>query len=151
MAEHGSPLEHVMDHPTIEIPGGFSFGGVGPEIHLPQILGVQLTRFMVMEIVAAILVILVIVPLTRHIARNKVTRGPFWIFSRPSSSLSATASPAPRSASRGPIIAMNSRVTLASGLHMATGMHTPGTFRVMTSYRSSGLFSSSCCSTTFSG
>jgi len=78
MAEHGSPLEHVMDHPTIEIPGGFSFGGFGPEIHLPTILGVQITRFMVMEVVAAILIALIVIPLSRHIARNKVTRGPFW-------------------------------------------------------------------------
>jgi F-type H+-transporting ATPase subunit a len=67
-----------MDHPTIEIPGGFSFGGFGPEIHLPTILGIQVTRFMVMEVVAAILIALIVIPLTRHIARNKVTRGPFW-------------------------------------------------------------------------
>jgi F-type H+-transporting ATPase subunit a len=78
MAEHGSPLEHVMDHPTIEIPGGFSIGGVGPEIHLPTILGFQVTRFMVMEVVAAILIMLIVIPLARHVARNKVTRGPFW-------------------------------------------------------------------------
>jgi len=78
MAEHGNPLVHVMDHTTIEIPGGFSIGGVGPEIHLPTILGIQVTRFMVMEVVAAVLILLVMIPLARHVARQKVTRGPFW-------------------------------------------------------------------------
>jgi F-type H+-transporting ATPase subunit a len=72
MAEHGhSPLDHVIDHNTLEIPGGFGPG----EIHLPNIAGFQVTRFMVMEVVAAVLIVLIVVPLARHVARNRVTRG----------------------------------------------------------------------------
>lgn len=75
-AEHGhSPLDHVVDHPTLELPW------ITPvEIPLPafEIAGrhVQITRFMVMELVAAVLIFLIVVPLARHVARNRVTRGP---------------------------------------------------------------------------
>jgi F-type H+-transporting ATPase subunit a len=69
MAEY-NPLEHVVDHPTLELPGL-------PEIHLPQILGIQVTRFMVMEVVAAVLVALCVIPLARHVARHPITRGRF--------------------------------------------------------------------------
>jgi F-type H+-transporting ATPase subunit a len=68
MAAHDdNPLSHVIDHYSLEIPG------FGREIHLPE----PLSRFMVMEVLAAILVALIIIPLARHVARNKVTRGPF--------------------------------------------------------------------------
>jgi F-type H+-transporting ATPase subunit a len=70
MAEHGSPLNHVVDHPTLEVPG------FGWEIPLPNIAGFQLTRFMVMEVVAGLLVAAVIIPLARHVRSNKVSRGP---------------------------------------------------------------------------
>jgi F-type H+-transporting ATPase subunit a len=71
MAEHShSPLDHVVDHPNLEIPG------IGL-IDLPVIpgLGVQITRFMVMETLAAILLIAIFVPLARYIARTDVTKG----------------------------------------------------------------------------
>ena len=77
MPGHGAnPLEHVLDHPELEIPW------VTPprfelKIHLPQVFGLQITRFMVMELVAAVLVIVVIVPVVRHISRNYVSRGRF--------------------------------------------------------------------------
>ncbi|HEV3164282.1 MAG TPA: F0F1 ATP synthase subunit A, partial [Isosphaeraceae bacterium] len=75
MAEGHShnPLDHVIDHTNLELPGW--------TINLPKIpLGpysFQLTRFMVLEVVAAVLVILIIVPLARHTAKNPVTRGKF--------------------------------------------------------------------------
>ena len=69
-----SPLDHVVDHKTLELP----FLG---EIDLPVVeLGFasfQLTRFMVMEVVAAVLVGLVMIPMARHVARNQFTRGRF--------------------------------------------------------------------------
>ena len=77
MPGHGAnPLEHVLDHPELEIPW------VEPprfelKIPLPQIFHVQITRFMVMELIAAVLIIVVIVPVVRHIARNPVSRGRF--------------------------------------------------------------------------
>ena len=68
-----NPLSHVVDHPTLELP--LLRGPI--ELELPNILGFQITRFMVMEIVAALLVILVIVPFARHAAKQRVTRGRF--------------------------------------------------------------------------
>ena len=69
--EHAhSPLDHVVDHPTLELP-------IIGDLELPVVLGLQITRFMVMEALAALLVIAVFVPLSRHVAKNRVTRGPF--------------------------------------------------------------------------
>ena len=66
-----NPLSHVIDHDTLELPW------LG-EIDLPNLFGrFQITRFMVMEVVAATLVILIVVPLARHVARQPVTRGRF--------------------------------------------------------------------------
>jgi F-type H+-transporting ATPase subunit a len=65
-----SPLEHAMDHPTLDLPWG-------RVLHLPNIFGFQLTRFMVMELIAAGLILLIFIPLARHVGRNAVTRGPF--------------------------------------------------------------------------
>ena len=61
----------------LEVPWGLG----GKVIHLPMIdLGFckfQLTHFMVMEVVAAVLIILVMVPLSRHVAKRSVTKGAF--------------------------------------------------------------------------
>lgn len=65
-----NPLTHVLDHSTLEIPG------LGYEVDLPNILGFQVTRFMVMEVLAAILICAIVIPLARHVAKNRVTRGP---------------------------------------------------------------------------
>jgi F-type H+-transporting ATPase subunit a len=46
-------------------------------LHLPPILGIQLTKFMVMELVAALIVVLVMIPVVRHICRSHVSRGRF--------------------------------------------------------------------------
>ncbi len=68
---HGSnPLNHVVDNVFLDLPWG--------ETHLPRLLGVQVTRFMVMELVAAALLLVILIPLTRHVARYPVSRGPFW-------------------------------------------------------------------------
>jgi F-type H+-transporting ATPase subunit a len=74
MADTGhahNPLDHVVDHPSLDLP-------ILGEIDLPVVFGLQITRFMVMEVVAAVLVAAIMIPLARHVARNRVTRGPFW-------------------------------------------------------------------------
>ena len=77
MPGHGAnPLEHVLDHPDLELPW-FTPPTFELKLHLPQILGVQITRFMFMELIAAALVVLVMVPVVRHIARSHVSRGKF--------------------------------------------------------------------------
>lgn len=82
MAGHGDdPLAHVVDHPTLELPFWrfpYAWELELPRIPLPFVGEVQITRFMFTEVIAAILVILIVVPLTRHVARNHVTRGPFF-------------------------------------------------------------------------
>jgi F-type H+-transporting ATPase subunit a len=80
MAEAGhsdNPLHHVVDSNTLELP----WGRMWWEVKLPLIplgpLSFQLTRFMVMELVAALLIAAIIIPLARHIAKHPVTRGAF--------------------------------------------------------------------------
>jgi F-type H+-transporting ATPase subunit a len=48
-----------------------------PSIPLPGIGDFQITRFMVVELVAAVLMLLVLIPVVRHIARQPVSRGWF--------------------------------------------------------------------------
>jgi F-type H+-transporting ATPase subunit a len=77
MAGHSSnPLSHVQDHPTIEIPW-WTPPTYEKVIHLPSIGELQITRFMVMEVIAGALMLLVLVPLVRYIARHPVSRGWF--------------------------------------------------------------------------
>jgi F-type H+-transporting ATPase subunit a len=74
-AAHGSPLHHVVDSPTIDLP-------FIREFRLPVIeLGsyhFQITRFMVMEVLVALLLVVIMIPLARHLAREgkHVTHGP---------------------------------------------------------------------------
>jgi F-type H+-transporting ATPase subunit a len=72
-----SPLDHVVDHKTFELPHW------GPpnyvwEIPLPTLFGFQITRFMVTEVIAAILVIFVMIPMARHVAKHPVSKGTFF-------------------------------------------------------------------------
>lgn len=76
-AGHGSsPLHHVVDSPTLELP-------FIRQVHLPAIdigpIHFQLTRFMVMEVIVAVLLVLVMVPVSRHMAAQgkHVPRGWF--------------------------------------------------------------------------
>ena len=75
MAAHKfSPLDHVVDASFLELPW------VG-NIDLPVVplgpLSFQVTRFMAMETLAALLIMAVMIPLARHVARRPVTRGVF--------------------------------------------------------------------------
>ncbi|HMB06276.1 MAG TPA: F0F1 ATP synthase subunit A [Isosphaeraceae bacterium] len=72
MPEHGhSPLTHVVDQPTLELPT-FRYP-YGWEFNLERATG--LTRFMFSELVAAVLVAVVAIFLARHVRREHVTRG----------------------------------------------------------------------------
>jgi F-type H+-transporting ATPase subunit a len=77
MAGHAAnPLAHVVDHESIEIPWP-TLPSLELSIDLPRIAGIQFTRFMVMELLAAVLIAVVLIPVVRHIARNPVSRGWF--------------------------------------------------------------------------
>ncbi len=75
MAGHTqNPLSHVLDSHSIEIPW------LAPPhfeltIELPAIAGVQITRYMVMELAAAAFMVLVLLPMARHLARRPYARG----------------------------------------------------------------------------
>ena len=60
MDNHGwtleSPLSHVVDHDTLELPW-WSPPDVRAGDPPPEIGGVQITRFMVMELIAAVLML----------------------------------------------------------------------------------------------
>ena len=76
-AHHECPLHHVMDAKTLEFPWGKKGLIVDlPEIHL-GLFDLQITRFMVMELVVAVLLAAIIIPLARHVAKNPITRGRF--------------------------------------------------------------------------
>src|SRR5579864_4510131 len=64
-----NPLNHVVDHHSLHL--------LWWEVPLPEIpfTGIPTTRFMVMEVVAAVLVAALAIPLARHVAQNRVTRG----------------------------------------------------------------------------
>ena len=75
-AERENPLSHVLDHPTIELPW-FNPPSYELKIKLWNIGGFQITRFMVMELVVALLMIAILIPVVRHIAKHPVSRGWF--------------------------------------------------------------------------
>lgn len=66
------PFHHVVDATRFEFPFG--------EVQLPEILGLQLTKFMVLQLVAALLALAIFVPLARKIRNGDPVRGRFWGF-----------------------------------------------------------------------
>lgn len=73
MAGHSeSPLSHVLDRGTIELPW-WNPGTFETSLTIPW----PFTKFMVMELIAGLLMVAVLVPTVRHIARNQVSRGWF--------------------------------------------------------------------------
>ncbi|WP_165222874.1 F0F1 ATP synthase subunit A [Aquisphaera insulae] len=78
MAGHGAnPLSHVQDSHELEIPWFSNWPEFQWTIPLPNVFGLQITKFMVMEVVAALLVIAVMIPLSRMIAARPVSKGKF--------------------------------------------------------------------------
>ena len=65
MASSHSPVSHSMDSRVLELPGVV--------IELPF----GLTRFMLAELLVAVVICLIFIPLARHIASTPVTRGRF--------------------------------------------------------------------------
>ena len=63
---------HVKDADSFHLPEI-----MGGHIHLPKILGLQITKFMVLELVAAVLILMIFIPLARKIASGKPVKGRF--------------------------------------------------------------------------
>ena len=66
-----SPLHHVVDARHLEFPWG------NVSLEKLNFFGFQVTRFMVMELVAALLIAGILIPLARHVAKHPVTKGRF--------------------------------------------------------------------------
>lgn len=80
MAEH-DPFEHVQDSPVWEF---FSRLFGGQEVRLPafDIPGLnhsfQITKFMVLELIAAALIVLIYVPMARRASSGELPKGRWW-------------------------------------------------------------------------
>lgn len=73
MAAGHDQFHHVRDFPYFELPQGM-------KVELPSIAGFQLTKFMVLQVVAAVLVFLIFRGLSRRVADGRLPRGRFWNF-----------------------------------------------------------------------
>lgn len=69
----GDPFHHVRDFSYLELPGGH-------HLKLPEIAGFQLTKFMVLQLVAAVFVWFIFWGLARRIRSGQPARGRFWNF-----------------------------------------------------------------------
>ncbi len=65
------PQEHVQDAVKWALFQGF-------EPALPKIFGFQITKFMVLELIAAVLLVVIFVPLCRRARPGSPPRGPWW-------------------------------------------------------------------------
>lgn len=73
---HNDVFHHIRDANVLELP---AFLG-GTTAALPNIAGLQITKFMVLQVVAFILMFLIFNGLARHIRSGSPARGRFWNF-----------------------------------------------------------------------
>ena len=78
-AGHG-PFDHVKDSVAFELPGFVASIFGSHEIVLPKIGSFQITKFMVLQTVAALLTILIFRGLSRRIAGGQPAKGLWWNF-----------------------------------------------------------------------
>ena len=79
-ADTAELMSHVKDSDSFHFPVA-----LGGHVHVPQpfeAMGIplHLTKFMVLELVAAILILIIFIPLARRIARGGPPKGRFWNF-----------------------------------------------------------------------
>ena len=65
--------DHIRDSDRFHFPGGWS-------PRLPQVLGFQLTKYMVLELIAAALMLLIFLALAKRIRGGGPPKGRFWNF-----------------------------------------------------------------------
>src|SRR5262249_47016233 len=68
-------ISHVMDSSRTDPVWEF-FHGV--EIHLPKIFGFQISKFMILELIAAGLILWIYIPLARRVKNGALPRGRWW-------------------------------------------------------------------------
>ena len=75
-----SPADHVRDANYFELPGIF-FGhedGSAYHIDLPKVLGLQLTKYMVLEVIVAVILIAIFFTYAKKIKGGAIVKGRFW-------------------------------------------------------------------------
>jgi F-type H+-transporting ATPase subunit a len=72
MSGHGT-FHHVYDFDYFELPGG-------AHISLPSILGLQITKFMVLQVLAFVICLIIFRGLATRTASGKPVKGRFWNF-----------------------------------------------------------------------
>ena len=75
MAGSSDFFHHVRDYPYFELPDA-----LGGHLNLPEIAGFQVTKYMVLSVVAAALTLLLFWVLSRKIRDGKPVKGVFWNF-----------------------------------------------------------------------
>ncbi len=83
MPAHGTHEPSAFHHVQDTYPEGVwelfpSLFGSPVEIHLPKIFGLQITKFMVLELLAAGLILLIYIPIARRAATGELPKGAWW-------------------------------------------------------------------------
>ena len=73
MAGHSDTFHHVRDFPYLELPFGI-------HLPLPEIFGLQLTKFMLLQLAAGCLTLFIFGGLARRAKSGKPVKGLFWNF-----------------------------------------------------------------------
>ena len=68
---------HVTDAPYFHIPGFLTKDGYG-HIDLPSILGLQITKYMLLEVVVGLVLCAIFIPMAWKIRGGKPLKGRFW-------------------------------------------------------------------------
>jgi F-type H+-transporting ATPase subunit a len=68
-----NPFHHVLDASTFELP-------LVGDVHLPNIAGLQITKFMVLQLIAALVAAAIFIPLANKMRNGDPIRGRFWGF-----------------------------------------------------------------------
>ncbi len=79
---HNDPFHHVRDAHGFDVPGGVidSHGHGELDFVLPEIFGMPLTKFMVLQVVAAVIVWLIFRGLAKRVQTGEPVKGRFWNF-----------------------------------------------------------------------
>src|SRR5438876_11596676 len=72
------PFEHVMDTSEWHFFESFHARIHLPKIYLPLYGDFQITKFMILELVAAVLIVIIYVPLARRAASGELPKGFVW-------------------------------------------------------------------------
>ena len=73
-ADTAELIEHVKDAEAFHFPWGWKWEIPQP----PEWMGFHVTKFMVLEAVAAVVLVAIFIPLARRIATGERPRGAFW-------------------------------------------------------------------------